>query len=385
MATIDPVSHFLDRCTADWRNLPDEELMQLFAMLKSSQHPSLVKNGWRYLAAYLFGRNLISLSEYLGIFQSSVIKCLTLDQDSSVFKDLLSGNEEVTLARHYSRAKHGGLSDIKYIANVVTNYISDALDNETSHWRNLFERASKYQEPVVLMTTGWRNVRSSSNVIFDIAFEAINLKLSMMGLTTVINVKLPRIAPPCENYAQLSQIERERVSEQQDHVIPDKNFYQWRNVHVIFGDDSLITGATADKIFYHSMKNGAASFQAIYPIAIDPLLALTNPSIEETLNSVEVTNELKASEVNFLLHEDYIVLLRTLRLLLAERNTGVFRELLHKLPKKALTDIYIQTMNNNFHLRPSCGKSVNELRRYLNVAGMIDPNGFLIRSPSGFR
>ncbi len=370
MATIDPVSHFLDRCTADWRNLSDEYLMERFAALKFSQHPSMVKNGLRYLAAYLFGKNLISLSEYLGIFQSSVIKCLTLDQGSNTFKDLSAGNDETPLARRYSRAKHGCLSDIEYMANLVTNYISDALDNKTSHWRKLFEYASKYEEPVVLMTTGWRNVPSSSNVIFDIAFEAINLKLSMMGLTTVINVKLPRIAPPCENYAQLSQIEREKVSEQQDHVIPDKNFYQWRNVHVIFGDDSLVTGATADKVFYHSMQNGAASFQAIYPIAIDPLIALTNPSIEEKLNSVEVKSELNPLEVEFILTGDYLVLLRTLRLLLADSNAGVFRSLLSKLPKKALVDIYIHAMNNNFHLRSSCERSVNELRGYLNGIGV---------------
>jgi len=385
MAKIVPVSHFLDRCTADWRSLPDECLMERFAALKCSQHPSMITKGFRYLSAYLFGRNLISVSEYLGLFQSSVIKCLTLDQSTNAFKELSSGTDETSLARRYSRAKHGCLSDIEYIAQLVTNYISDALDNKGSHWRKLFEYATKYEEPVVLMTTGWRNVPSSSNLIFDIAFEAINLKLSMMGLTTVINVKLPRIAPPCENYAQLSQKEREKVSEQQDHVIPDKNFYQWRNVHVIFGDDSLVTGATADKVFYHSMQNGAASFQAIYPIAIDPLIALTNPSIEEKLNSVEVTSELNPLEVEFLLNGDYSVLLRTLRLLLADSNTEVFRDLLPKLSRKAQIDIYTHAVNNNFHLSSSSEKSVEELVGYLNKVGVIDTDGFVIRSQAGCR
>ncbi|MEN1480692.1 hypothetical protein AAIH16_45020, partial [Pseudomonas aeruginosa] len=73
-------------------------------------------------------------------------------------------------------------------------------------------------------------------------------------------------APPCEDYASLSTEEREHVNLVQDHVIPAENFYRWSGVHVIFGDDVLVTGSTADKVLYESMNNGAKSFRAIYPV-----------------------------------------------------------------------------------------------------------------------
>lgn len=53
--------------------------------------------------------------------------------------------------------------------------------------------AKEEGESVVMMTTGWRNVPSTANVLYDIVVEEINLTLAHKGLPTIINVKLPRL------------------------------------------------------------------------------------------------------------------------------------------------------------------------------------------------
>ena len=63
-----------------------------------------------------------------------------------------------------------------------------------------------------MFTTGWRNVPSTANVLFGIVLEHINVLLAGLDLPTIIDVKLPRIAPPCENYPSLSTLERQRIS-----------------------------------------------------------------------------------------------------------------------------------------------------------------------------
>ncbi|MGT9847271.1 hypothetical protein ACVWO5_33370, partial [Pseudomonas aeruginosa] len=136
--------------------------------------------------------------------------------------------------------------------------------------------------------------------------------MAHLALPTIINVKLPRIAPPCEDYASLSTEEREHVNLVQDHVIPAENFYRWSGVHVIFGDDVLVTGSTADKVLYESMNNGAKSFRAIYPVAIDPRVALGDASVEDRLNSVVVEQRLDDTVAELLSARDYQPILRTL-------------------------------------------------------------------------
>ncbi|MNQ88259.1 hypothetical protein D3C85_1035160 [compost metagenome] len=239
----------------------------------------------------------------------------------------------------------------------------------------LFQDAKANDDCVVMMTTGWRNVPSTANVLYEIVVEEVNVKLAHMALPTIINVKLPRIAPPCEDYASLSTEERERVNLIQDHVIPAENFYRWSGVHVIFGDDVLVTGSTADKVFYESMRNGAKSFRAIYPVAIDPLVALSDASVEDRLNSVVVKQKLDDTIAELLSAPNYQPILRTLRLLFGESNREALPTFLPKVPAPTWLRLYKCALGNEFLGQARCVPSLVILRAYLIEVGLLSTDG----------
>ena len=218
-----------------------------------------------------------------------------------------------------------------------------------------------------------------ANVLYEIVIEEINLKLAHMALPTIINVKLPRLAPPCENYACLSIEERERVNLVQDHVIPAENFYRWGGVHVIFGDDVLVTGSTADKVLVESMRSGAKSFRAIYPVAIDPRVALSDASVEERLNSVAVEPRLNDAVAQLLSAPDYQPILRTLRLLFGEGNREALADFMPKVPALTWLRLYKSALGNEFLAQKQCVPSLVMLRAYLTQVGLLDRDGRVSR------
>jgi len=282
-----------------------------------------------------------------------------------------SGEDAALLAAIYSRAKYGGVEDITWLAQRVVDYLSDELDRADSPWLRLFIEAKEKGDNVVMMTTGWRNVPSTANVLYDIVVEEINVKLAHMELPTIVNVKLPRIAPPCENYASLSQQERDRVNLVQDHVIPAENFYRWCGVHVIFGDDVLVTGATADKVLYHSLQSGAKSFRAIYPVAIDPRVALGDAAVEDRLNRMAITGELNDNVARLLSASGYQPILRMLRLLFGEENRQALAGFLPRVPDPVWLKLYRSALGNEFLRQPACRPSLQLLRGYLAQRGLL--------------
>ena len=289
--------------------------------------------------------------------------------------DMATGSDASALAGIYSRAKYGGVHDIRYLARQLIDYLCGELDRPDSQWSYLFQNAKVRGDNVVMMTTGWRNVPSTANVLYEFVVEEVNVKLAHMALPTIINVKLPRIAPPCEDYASLSTEERERVNLVQDHVIPAENFYRWSGVHVIFGDDVLVTGSTADKVLYESMRNGAKSFRAIYPVAIDPRVALGDASVEDRLNSVVVEQRLDDTVAELLSARDYQPILRTLRLLFGEGNRESLAAFLPKVPASTWLRLYKSALGNEFLGQPQCAPSLVLLREYLTNAGLLSTNG----------
>jgi hypothetical protein len=286
-----------------------------------------------------------------------------------------TGADASALAGVYSRAKYGSVGDIQYLARQLIDYLCGELDRPDSQWSCLFRNAKACGDNVVMMTTGWRNVPSTANVLYEIVVEEVNVKLAHMALPTIINVKLPRIAPPCEDYANLSTEERERVNLVQDHVIPAENFYRWSGVHVIFGDDVLVTGSTADKVLYESMRSGAKSFRAIYPVAIDPRVALGDASVEDRLNSVVVEQRLDDTVAELLSARDYQPILRTLRLLFGEGNRESLAAFLPKVPAPTWLRLYKSALGNEFLGQPQCAPSLVLLREYLTNAGLLSTNG----------
>lgn len=347
--------------------------LAMFRQASAQPRANDVKTGFRAFAARLFARDLISMTEYVSIFGGTALHCLT-PAESGLFRDMATGRDATVLAGIYSRAKYGGVQDIRYLARQLIDYLCSELDNPDSQWSYLFQNAKACGDNVVMMTTGWRNVPSTANVLYGLVVEEVNIKLAHMALPTIINVKLPRIAPPCEDYASLSADEREHVNLVQDHVIPAENFYRWGGVHVIFGDDVLVTGSTADKVLYESMNNGAKSFHAIYPLAIDPRVALVDASIEDRLNSVVVEQRLDDTVAKLLSARDYQPILRTLRLLFGESNRESLAAFLPKVPASTWLLLYKSALNNEFLGQPQCAPSLMLLREHLTNAGLLSTN-----------
>jgi len=357
---------------------PNDVQLARFHQALAKVRPEDVKLGLRAFAADLLARNLISMSQYVSVLGGSALNCLSLDSSGS-FRNMSSDTDASPLVAIYSRAKYGSMQDIRYFAWMLIDHICTQLDSPESHWMRLFHTAKVCGDNVVLMTTGWRNVPSTANILYAIVVEEVNLKLAHMGLPTIINVKLPRIAPPCENYASLSITERERVNLIQDHVIPAENFYSWSGVHVIFGDDVLVTGSTADKMLHESMFNGAKSFQAIYPVAIDPRVALVDATIEERLNMTVIKNRLDNALAALLSEPDYQPILRALHLVFSEANRKAFAKFLPQVPIQNWLSLYKAALGNEFLRQAECAPSLAILKRYLSDAGLLTPNGMAVR------
>lgn len=346
----------------------------MFRQASAQSRANDVRTGFRAFAAELFARDLISMTEYVSIFGGTALHYLT-PAESGLFRDMATGSDATALAGIYSRAKYGSVGDIRNLARQLIDYLCGELDMPDSQWSCLFQNARASGDNVVMMTTGWRNVPSTANVLYEFVVEEVNVKLAHMALPTIINVKLPRIAPPCENYASLSTDEREHVNLVQDHVIPAENFYRWCGVHVIFGDDVLVTGSTADKVLYESMRSGAKSFHAIYPVAIDPRVALVDASVEDRLNSVAVEQRLDDTVAELLSARDYQPILRTLRLLFGEGNRESLAAFLPKVPAPTWLRLYKSALGNEFLSQPQCAPSLVLLREYLTNAGLLCTNG----------
>lgn len=351
----------------------------MFRQASAQSSADDVKTGFRAFAAELFARDLISMYEYVSIFGGNALNCITFSE-TGLFYDMVTGSEATTLAKIYSRAKYGGVHEIRYLARQLIDYLCAELDRPESQWSYLFQNAKNCGDSVVMMTTGWRNVPSTANLLYEIVVDEVNVKLANMALPTIINVKLPRIAPPCEDYASLTTEEREQVNYVQDHVIPAENFYRYSGVHVIFGDDVLVTGSTADKVFYESIRNGAKSFRAIYPVAIDPRVALGDASVEDRLNSVVIEQRLDDTVAELLSTRNYKPVLRTLRLLFGECNQESLAAFLPKVPALTWMGLYKAALGNEFLSQSRCASSLVLLREYLTKAGLLTTDGMPINS-----
>ena len=354
----------------------DKEKLKYFKAVVARSDYNDAKRGIRALASYLLEKKLISMDEYVSLFRGHVVNYLSLDSGSN-FYDFKLNTPIGQLLETYSKAKYGSIEDIRLLAEIVISNLSQALDYPDSHWRKMFEEARLDDGNVVMMTTGWRNVPSTANIIYEIVVENINLKLANLGLPTIINIKLPRLAPACENYASLSSEEREIVNVKQDHVIPAENFYKWSSTHVIFGDDVLVTGATADKVFFESMRNGAKSFQSIYPIAIDPVKAIKDASVEERLNMSLIKEVLDDEVIKFLSHPDFTPVLRTLRLVFSENNILAFEHYLPKIPLKNCLKLYVAALGSDLLEDNRSKASLSMLQRYLKNLNILDESGMV--------
>ncbi|MGL4721604.1 MAG: hypothetical protein ACRCXO_21255, partial [Kluyvera intermedia] len=131
------------------------------------------------------------------------------------------------------------------------------------------------------------------------------------------------------------------------------------------------TGATADKVLYHSLLSGAKSFRAIYLVAIDPRVALGDAAVEDRLNGVAITGELNDNVARLLSASGYEPILRMLRLLFGEENRQALADFLPRVPDPVWLKLYRSALGNEFLRQPACCPSLQLLRGYLVQQGLL--------------
>ena len=294
------------------------------------------------------------------------------------FINIETQEDNTHLIESYSLAKYGSIKDIKVFANIIVKNFFRLLEEGNNSLTSLLEIAKANDDFIVLMTPGYRNIKASANIMFDLALPIINTKLTLLNYPKIAKLKLPRLASPCENYATLIEEERKQVALTTDHILPDKEFYEGRRIHVIYGDDIHITGASSDRARLSALKNGALSFISIYSIIIDHEVAFHNPAIEEKINLSKVTGKLDSSALEIFEQEDFIPVLRSLRLILNESNKSTLSNFISKVPNKNLLKIYIAYMNNESLDNEKYNDSISIIRDYLVKNKLIKNDGNLI-------
>ncbi|WP_217544450.1 phosphoribosyltransferase family protein [Vibrio metschnikovii] len=315
----------------------------------------------------MLSRNEMSIDGYNKQFNT--IASLNIAHDSNGFIYMQGKSDANDFAQTYSRAKHGSMKDIIALSEmVVLTFISQFDDTQSSIYQ-LFQGLDIDTDTLVLIVPGSRNIESSSNLIFDIAIRKINVFLARNNYPTIINVKLPRLDPPVENYAQLSQEEREEISKVRDHILPGEGFYKNRNVHLFFGDDVLITGATADKVVSSALQQGAKSFHSIYVAVVDPVLVERMPEIENVLNTSCLKGGICQTFIESVCNENLIPVMKTYNILLDPSNYESLTQKVACIPTNVLETLYIYAMNNGYNKHSKYKDSLLYVEKHLSLKG----------------
>lgn len=353
-----------------------KEITECFQALVNHKLSYIFTKRLRLVASILLGKGLISREEYKSIFPTCAYEYLTTDYCGKFITEAKrEGAEE--FARVYSRAKHGSMKDIRTLAKYVVEVFKVEFEKGNTSLANTFKSALLNDEVIVLLVPGSRNIESASNLIFDIALKSINIFLANIGMPTIINVKLPRLDPPVENYASLSLDEREIISATQDHILPDMNFYYNRKVHILFGDDVLITGATADKVKKQALINGAISFHSLYAVVIDPIVVLKDPSVEERLNTTVITGSLCKEALSIFNQDDFIPVMKTYNILFSSKNYVHLLDFLGGIPLKSTMEIYIYAMGNGYLNHDKYKSPLSIVKSYLIENNCLLQNGLI--------
>lgn len=333
--------------------------------------------GFQLLEAEAIRRKLISVTESNRFHHRVTTCCLTIHEGT--FRDIESGRDHSELIKKYSLMKFGAPGEIAWFAKEIAAHYLVRLQFNKDGLRDFYQSIKDRGEYISLFVPGSRNVPSASNFVLQQAVEQINIGLAVLDLPTIIVVHLPRLESNTANYAQLSAEERAARPQTTKTLLPGSEFYQ-NPMHVIFGDDVRITGATADRVRQDCLAKGAVSFSELYGLQIDPSLALTTPEVENTLNTAIVTGGLDQNIVYILNHPEFQPVQRMVRLVLSESNRDQLASFLNRyISDEALIKLYIATTNNDYLKNEKYRPSGQVLRTVLFERQLITSSGLLIR------
>lgn len=308
--------------------------------------------------------------------RTDYVACYHFSQNhSGDFINLKTRDPINNLAASYSLAKYGSYKDLKFFAQKIVERFYVDIDNPISTIRNFFQNFRPKADYVILMTPGYRNVKASGNIMFDIALPYINAKLTTLGFPVIADFKLLRIVDPCPNYAMLSLEERAITSSLTDHILPGASLYRNRRLHVIYGDDIYVTGESSEKAKADALSKGAQSFLSIFAVMMDAAIAQRHPGIEEELNQSHVTEKLDDSALEIYSQPEMIPVIRSLEILLCAKNLLELPNFLSKIPLANALKIYTYYMANESSNHSQFLEGLIVLRQYLYNHQLVDRDG----------
>ena len=298
----------------------------------------------------------------------------SLDEQGA-FVNLFDGQNQYDVAKAYSLAKYGSYKDLTFFAKEIYKLFKTEIENQSGAlWDFLFPlRGTK--DYILLLTPGYRNIKASGNIMFDLALPYVNAFLSSNNFPIIADFKLLRPMDPCRNYAMLSCEEREKMGDKTDHILPSKYFFKNGRFHIIYGDDIYITGSSSEKARKVCLKNGAQSFISIFAVMMDQRIARKNPAIEERLNQTYITEKLDKSAIELYDQPKMLPVLRSLELLLAQKNVLNLEEFLDKVPLHNVFLIYSMFLNNENINNLLFKDGLCIVQNYLKKHNMLDING----------
>jgi hypothetical protein len=320
--------------------------------------------GFKLLEVEVVRRGLLSLEKVNSIHRRTATFPITVG-DEGTFIHTETKEDTSEIIQRYSKMKFGDVREIEFFAEAIATDFITRIQTNCDGLLTYFQSIKEKEEHIVLFVPGIRNVHTSSNFVLQTAVEHINAFLALSDLPTITFVTLPRLASDKSNYAQLSKDERKSRLSVTQTQLPGKDFFA-HGVHVIFGDDVRVTGATAERVRDVCLNSGALSFREMYALAISPDLAHVRPETEHDLNTFIVKGGLDEHIADILQQPTFQPVQRLVRLILDPKNCGDLREFLRtQVPARSLTRLYMATLGNDYL---SQEKYYNSARILINIA-----------------
>ncbi len=332
--------------------------------------------GFKILEAEIVRRGILDMEAVNQVHGRIVAYNVTVKDGH--FVDAQTGENRDGTVDSYSRMKFGSARDIEAFGKELADtFISRVATNEAG-LRDWLEGIAQRSEYIILFVPGSRNVESSSNFVLEHAFDRINVALALQGLPTVIILPLGRLESNAANYAQLPEAERAARLGSTKTILPGQELFQYP-VHVLFGDDVRITGATVDRVRHGAKAHKARSFTEMYAIAIDPAVAQDNPAIENELNTYHIDGSLSADIRDILNQDGFRPVQRLVRLVLHENNRDdLYQFLSGSIRNDSLISLYIAITSNDYLKDKRYKDSGLIVRQVLADKGLIDLEGHLL-------
>lgn len=278
----------------------------------------------------------------------------------------------------YSYMKYSSQRDIEKLGNFTADAIIAQLENPNSELSKLFKVARDRKEIIVRIEPGSRNVEKAWTFVMDHAMGEVNAYLALNNLPTVIKIRPPRPTLVSGTYASMTQSEREAVLNSADHIIPGYELFKL-GVHVIFSDDTCITGTTSDRVKKQVLERGALSYSEIFLVEIDQAQAQADPKIEAKLNHLRLTGDLDQTLEYVLNQPGFRPVQRLLKIILEQEDDKRLTEYMqHKIIPESIRKLYLAALSNDYLFDNKMGKNVRALASALRNLGVIDETGKII-------